>query len=103
MQLIRSSARFGTSSQLRFAAPGGCLVLGHSLHDEALISALLENVIPRERLAVTVLASEEPSQLVTGDGTSVSARVLEWLPGAAVIPVGFDPSFGATGQRARRR
>ena len=72
------------------------LVLGHSLHDEALITALLEHVIPRERLAVTVLAAEDPSRPASGDAGSVTARVQEVFPGAAVIPVRFDSSFGTT-------
>jgi hypothetical protein len=71
------------------------LVLGHSLHDEALITALLENVNPRERLAVTVLASENSSQGPSADRNPASARVHELLPGAAVIPIRFDSSLEA--------
>lgn len=78
------------------------LVLGHSLHDEALITALLEHVMPRERLAVSVLAPENPSQPASGDAGSVASRVQEVFPGAAVIPLRFNSSFGTTPTDLRR-
>jgi hypothetical protein len=77
------------------------LVVGHSLHDEALISALADHVVPRDRVAVTVLPPEDSSPGASGDGASVSARVRGLLPGAAVIPVRFDSSFGTTSTELR--
>lgn len=65
-------------------------VLGHSFHDDALIRALVDNVTPQSRLAVTVLGSPDtPGEPATDEAVSVRDRVLERLPGAAIIPMQF--------------
>jgi hypothetical protein len=66
-------------------------VLGHSLHDKALIRALTDNVQPKQRIAVTFLPShEEPRQAADADAVSVRDRVEKELTGAATIPMRFE-------------
>jgi hypothetical protein len=73
-------------------------VLGHSLNDRNLVRALAQNVEPRNRIAVTVLASEEDDK----PDPSVAAvvdKIHNILQGAAVIPMRFgtDPGAGRSG------
>ena len=78
------------------------LVLGHFLHDEAPLRSLADHA-PRSTLAVTILASSEnPSQPASEEAAAVHARVLERLPGASVLPVRFDGSFGTVPSTIRR-
>jgi hypothetical protein len=79
------------------------LVLGHSLHDDALLTALASNITPQRRVAVTVLASEtDPSQPANAEAASVRGRVLERLPEAQVIPLRFTSDFEASETGIRR-
>jgi hypothetical protein len=72
------------------------LVLGHSLHDDALIRTLVENVLPPAKLAVTFLpAPGNPAQPNDDEATALRERVMERLPDAQAIPFRFS---GATGQ-----
>lgn len=73
------------------------LVLGHSLHDDALLTALASNVTPQRRIAVTMLAAEtDPSQPANEEAASVAARARGRLPDAQVIPLRFNSDFGAS-------
>jgi hypothetical protein len=71
-------------------------VLGHSLHDAALVRVLREAVEPSDRLAVTVLASgtdpEQPDD--SSDVMELTERIARELPGAAVVPLRFRSSMG---------
>jgi hypothetical protein len=70
------------------------LVLGHSLHDEALVRTLNENLRPATRLGVTVLASRENPQLPDdGEPLALAERIPDLLPAAEVIPLRFDSSI----------
>jgi hypothetical protein len=71
------------------------LVLGHSLHDEALITTLAENALPPTRVAVTFLASQmNPAEPDGEDAAGVLQRVRERLPSARAIPFRFDSATG---------
>jgi hypothetical protein len=62
------------------------LVLGHSLHDEALVQTLRDNLASPELLAVTVYDNpEEPT-----DASDVAERVNAELPGAHTVPFRFE-------------
>jgi hypothetical protein len=62
------------------------LVLGHSLHDRALIRTMREAVEAETRIAVTVYENpEEPT-----DAADVKARVEADLPNARLIPFRFE-------------
>jgi hypothetical protein len=79
------------------------LVLGHSLHDEALLTALAAKVTPQRRVAVTVLASEtDPTKPADAEAASAGTRVRERLPEAQVIPLRFSADFGTSGSGVRR-
>ncbi len=80
-------------------------VLGHSLHDQALVRALANNVDPLERLAVTYLGKRddadhgvlnEPADAVAA---SVRERVESELPGAAIIPIRFEAAVDFQSQQ----
>jgi hypothetical protein len=61
-------------------------VLGHSLHDEALVQTLRDNIASPELLAVTVYDNpEEPT-----DASDVAERVTAELPGAHTLPFRFE-------------
>ncbi|MGZ6639065.1 MAG: hypothetical protein ACXVII_40260 [Solirubrobacteraceae bacterium] len=66
------------------------LVLGHSLHDEALVAALRTLVEPPARLAVTMLPTESRDVAEMTDGAEVRARVQEMLPGAEILSCRFE-------------
>ncbi len=62
------------------------LVLGHSLHDQALVQTLRDNIAAPEFLAVTVYDNpKEPT-----DASDVAARVTAELPGAHTLPFRFE-------------
>lgn len=58
-------------------------ILGHSLHDKALIEALTQNIDRLDRVAATFLDDE-----ATREGAE--AEVNEKLPGASAIPIVFE-------------
>jgi hypothetical protein len=60
-------------------------VLGHSLHDRALLAAMRDAVQEPRRIAVSVYDAPEP-----GDAGEVRVRVERELPGASVIPFRFE-------------
>jgi hypothetical protein len=66
-------------------------ILGHSLHDQALIRAVRANVHPLEQVAVTYLEhrsnANEPADV---DAQTVQDRVEKELPGAVTIPIRFE-------------
>lgn len=67
------------------------LVLGHSLHDKELIRALVENIEPLDRLAVTFLTSQQqPTQADDSVPSSFLEVVREKLPTARLIPMRFE-------------
>jgi hypothetical protein len=61
-------------------------VLGHSLHDEALLRTLRDNVATPESIAVTVYDNPEEST----DASDVAERVVTQLPGAHTLPFRFE-------------
>jgi hypothetical protein len=77
------------------------LVLGHSLHDTALVQALHEHVHPPERLMITVLPvspnGDEPSDPAEAD------RIQKELPGAMLVPLRFGPTIEAMPEAMARR
>jgi hypothetical protein len=68
------------------------LVLGHSLHDEALIERIRGNVDPPERVGVTYLPNADDSKYMV-------ELVRERLPGAAPLPAQFGADTGVEGIR----
>lgn len=59
-------------------------VLGHSLHDEALLRAL--NAVDPERIAVTVYENTEEQT----DADAVASRITDAVPGATILPFRFE-------------
>jgi hypothetical protein len=72
------------------------LVLGHSLHDEALISALNANAAPA-RVMVSVLAHEDDSQEVDPSAQSVLQKIEEH--GWHYVPLRFGQDLGPARKR----
>lgn len=65
------------------------VVLGHSLHDQALLKALKQHVSPPERLAVTVCGmADKPGEMAEDTG-DISQVLSQELPNAAIIPLYF--------------
>jgi len=70
-------------------------VLGHSLNDQYLLRALVQNVQPLDRIAVSVLADEhDPAQPHESAGP-VLAKISEVLGNAAIIPMRFGGNADA--------
>lgn len=77
------------------------LVLGHSLHDVALVQALRTNIDPPERLMITVLPraknADTPADPANAD------RIQRELPGAMLIPLQFGPTVDEMPEAMGRR
>lgn len=63
-------------------------VLGHSLHDSALVEALKTHVQPASRLAVSVFAPEDPTAPLESDSRAVADVVQKELR-ATAVPMRF--------------
>lgn len=70
-------------------------VLGHSLNDRYLLRALVQNVEPLDRIAVTVLADKADPGRPDESATPVRAKVSQVLGNAAIIPIRFGSSVDA--------
>lgn len=68
------------------------LVLGHSLNDGSLVRALVDEVTPTERIAITLLSSEHDPDEVDERATSTMNIAREHLPNAPRILLRFDPN-----------
>ncbi len=66
------------------------LVLGHSLNDDALVSALRTEVTPAQRVAITLLGAEDKPDEPDESAAPTLEIVTERLPGAVTIPLRFD-------------
>ena len=77
------------------------LVMGHSLHDEALLRALAAHV-PMQLLGVTVLEDDDGSGRSTGpEADALRLRIQSRLPGATEIVLRFDADLGRRQNRLR--
>jgi len=77
------------------------LVLGHSLNDSYLLRALIQNVEPFDRIAVTVLEDEGDQGHPRDSADPVFSKVSQNLVNAAIIPMRFgsSPDAGIVGLR----
>jgi hypothetical protein len=75
------------------------LVLGHSLNDATLVTALAENVAPTARIAVTVLGNPSPGYTDDPiDPSDPTIRLVEAnLSGARIVPIRFGDREAAQG------
>jgi len=64
-------------------------VLGHSLNDQYLLRALVQNVQPLDRIAVSVLADEQDRLRPDPSAAPVIAKITQVLGNAAVVPMRF--------------
>jgi len=64
-------------------------VLGHSLNDQYLLRALVQNVQPLDRIAVSVLADEHDRSQPDQSAAPVIAKITQLLGNAAIIPMRF--------------
>ena len=64
-------------------------VLGHSLNDRQLVQALRENVMPAERVAVTVLGDPESPGQAALEAQGVKELLERELPTATLVPICF--------------
>jgi hypothetical protein len=78
------------------------LVLGHSLNDSFLLRALIQNVQPFGRIAVTVLEDEQDQDQPHHSAGPVLAKISQNLVNAAIVPMRFrsSPDAGIKGLRA---
>lgn len=65
------------------------LILGHSLNDQFLLRALVQNVEPLDRIAVTVLSNPHEANQPDNSATPVIAKIRQTLGNAAMIPMRF--------------
>jgi hypothetical protein len=65
-------------------------VLGHSLNDRPLVEALQRNVIPIERVAVTVLAGDNTPQKLHASATDTAEVLARDLPAVSMVPIRFS-------------
>jgi hypothetical protein len=70
-------------------------VLGHSLHDDALVDALRENVDPLDRIAVSVFSSDADPDVPDDSAAEILQTIQGRLGNAAVIPMRFGSSLEA--------
>lgn len=77
------------------------LVLGHSLNDSFLLRALIQNVQPFDRIAVTVLQDEQDQDQPHQSAGPVLAKISQNLVNAAIVPMRFgsSPDAGIKGLR----
>jgi hypothetical protein len=73
-------------------------VLGHSLHDDALVDALRDNVEPLDRVAVSVLSDEQDADAPDDSAAEVLETIRTRLGDAAFIPMRFGSSVEAGAQ-----
>ena len=73
-------------------------VLGHSLNDRYLVRALVQNVDPINRIAVTVLADELHLEQPDPSAAPVAEKISSALPGATIIPLRFGTDRDVGGQ-----
>ncbi len=64
-------------------------ILGHSLNDQHLLRALVQNVQPLDRIAVSVLADEQDHAQPDRSAGPVVAKITQVLGNAAIIPMRF--------------
>jgi len=69
-------------------------VLGHSLHDKALLRVLRDSVESPKRVAVTVYDNSGEQT----DAAAVAARIREEVPGAVTIPFRFEANRELTSE-----
>jgi hypothetical protein len=65
------------------------LVLGHSLNDQFLLRALVQNVQPLERIAVSVLGDDQNPPQPHDSAAPVLAKIQQYLGSAAIVPIRF--------------
>jgi hypothetical protein len=77
-------------------------VLGHSLNDQYLLRALVQNVQPLDRIAVSVLADEHDRAQPDESAGPVIAKITRVLVNAAIVPMRFGSGAdeGSVGIRA---
>ena len=77
------------------------LVLGHSLNDSFLLRALIQNVQPFDRIAITVLEDEQDQDQPHQSAGPVLAKISQDLVNAAIVPIRFgsSPDAGIKGLR----
>jgi hypothetical protein len=68
------------------------LVLGHSLNDSFLMRTLIKNVLPFDRIAVTVLEDEQDQGQPHQSAGPVIAKISQNLVNAAIVPMRFGSS-----------
>jgi hypothetical protein len=78
------------------------LVLGHSLNDQYLLRALIQNVQPLDRIAVSVLGDDQNPPQPHPSAGPVMAKISQHLGNAAIIPMRFGSRIdeGSVGIRA---
>jgi hypothetical protein len=78
------------------------LVLGHSLNDQYLLRALIQNVQPLDRIAVSVLGDDQNPPQPHPSAGPVMAKISHNLGNAAIIPMRFGSGIdeGSIGIRA---
>lgn len=64
-------------------------VLGHSLNDPYLLQALMQNVRPLDRIAVSVLRDDQNPPQPHSSAAAVMTKIRQSLGSAAVIPMRF--------------
>jgi hypothetical protein len=77
-------------------------VLGHSLNDRYLLQALIQNVQPLDRIAVSVLGDNQNPPQPHPSAGPVIAKIRQSLGNAAIIPMRFgaDIDQGYVGIRS---
>lgn len=78
------------------------LVLGHSLNDQYLLRALIQNVQPLDRIAVGVLGDDQDPPQPHPSAGPVLTKIRQDLGNAAIIPIRFGDAIdqGSVGIRA---
>jgi hypothetical protein len=76
------------------------LVLGHSLNDRHLVRALAQNIDPKDRIAITVLADEHDPSQPDRSAAPLVQKALNILHNAAIIPIRFGTSADYSGRVA---
>jgi hypothetical protein len=64
-------------------------ILGHSLNDQYLLRALVQNVHPLDRIAVSVLADEDDHGQPAQSAGPVIAKITQIIGNAAIVPMRF--------------
>ena len=92
---MTSSSPSGSSSRRRSPGPGACSSSVTSLNDSHLPRALVQNVQPLDRIAVTVLADQADPGQPDESAVPVLAKITQLLGNAAIIPLRFGSTLDA--------